>query len=56
MAAVLSPPAVERFDRELRVLVAADFPRQPPVIPHRLFVLTCRQPKCAAPSSPATAL
>jgi SAM-dependent methyltransferase len=44
VAAALSPPAVERFDRELQALLAADFPRQPLVIPHRLFVLTCRQP------------
>ena len=41
VAAVLPPAQVARFDAELGTLLAAQFPDDPVLVPHRVFVLVC---------------
>jgi hypothetical protein len=43
VAASLSAPAVELFDRELSKLLIDDFPEQPLHIPHRVFSVIGRK-------------
>jgi len=45
VGATLAPPDVERFDDELRELLATRFPEDPLAIPHRVFALTARRPR-----------
>ena len=43
VAATLDEKATERFDAELRALLAESFPTDPLAVPHRIFVLTARR-------------
>jgi SAM-dependent methyltransferase len=42
IAATLAPDQVAAFDAEFRALLARDFPEDPMLIPHRVFVIVCR--------------
>ncbi|MCO5171631.1 MAG: class I SAM-dependent methyltransferase [Planctomycetes bacterium] len=45
VGASLPSDAVARFDADLAALLAADFPRDPLVVPHRLWALVARAPR-----------
>jgi SAM-dependent methyltransferase len=45
VAASLPPARVEAFDRELAALLAARFPSDPLVVPHRVFAVVARAPR-----------
>jgi len=44
VGAYLPPETVATFDTELAELLARDFPADPLVIQHRVFILSCRKP------------
>jgi SAM-dependent methyltransferase len=44
VAASLPPERVRTFDDDLRALLAAQFPREPLQVPHRVFAVVCRNP------------
>ncbi len=44
VAASLSPDSVARFDADLAALLAARYPEDPLVVPHRVWVMTARAP------------
>lgn len=44
VAASLPPPEVAAFDRELGQLLLRQFPQEPLLIPHRIWMLICRKP------------
>lgn len=44
VGASLPPDAVARFDADLAALLAADFPDDPLVVPHRLWAVVARAP------------
>lgn len=44
VAASLSPPQVDAFDRDLQLLLRSDFPADPLIIPHRVFTVIGKKP------------
>jgi SAM-dependent methyltransferase len=44
VAASLPPESVTRFDADLAAMLAAQFPQEPLLVPHRIWALTARAP------------
>jgi SAM-dependent methyltransferase len=44
VAASLPPESVTRFDADLAAMLAAQFPQEPLMVPHRIWALTARAP------------